>query len=1810
MENFFENIITNNTKSNQTSSKKSEFIKIAIDNLNTEDDMQILNSLYELSSNLSIAYDSIGEDSNCLVLLKHLLFQLDKCYTFPEIAITSMICINYLLDINPRFTSCIVKQNGIKSIINLTQNIEFIDLAESSIKCIEKMSIETPFILLENNAFVSVLNLIDFFDLSLKKSAINACYYMIKSVSTIEPIIKYILPAIPTLSLILKFDCSSDIEKQILESILKIFSHLLIITKSYYSANDNLSSENSKLNNYDISVTEKVKNIVNCVLSNGIIDVLIDVFNKYVSTPKVENVDNSNNINKNSNKSNRNSITSIDLSPDIIKIVIKILESLSNLSNESTDIFLNMNILETIYYILSKNIDDIDRTKALFSNNNQSDQTAISDSSVNFESEIISLLISFFPENNKAEASNSKIFSPNNKSFYFSFCEKILIYLINNIISIQSSSTTVQIFKLIKLFIANSKNEYIVVYINDSKLANICSKMLDSKDTSYVLEVLNLVNIIMEKVPENYIISFIREGVVDYIHKLIKIKKSDMYINDYNDSSKYLVNNKINYINSKYNINYNDNDNKNYDDFNNIINDEEIYDSEENNIDSEINDNKHNVDEDYIDNSNPSNLISSHNKNNSSCTQSDNVEPNTDCKFKNKLYSILDNISNTLKEVKKVKTSVSSTNSEINSQQIKNSSKKLINKNIEKKSIDKSIKDNTNKLSTNNDIDLKSENISKETKKSMNSYTKEFNKFKNNIFAKNITTINDSNTINISNFKKYVLAKDLNSDKPIDIIVNINNTANEIYNKYFSKEKVDLTIKKLNIQKSPIEILNKLREISQNLSNFSNFSNVNNDTSNNNNDFSKINLLSQKIQLEELKSLLIDKSGLTFFEIENSKLFENLCSFFDSNYIKNYNNIIDDENKPIVCINEYDKNIINKLFMFLSIFDYPKNISSVKSIINAAQMCITSMNCFKLLLYDNRSSYLSSVYSSFNSSAARYKVKMKYKEVEPELVCELSEDGLFVLQTLESFLKEKKIFYMTIQNTEVFDNIKENLLSTIEKEIEINNENKDLKVNTNKDDNTSNKQTFYNNTNDKNNLNNQSNITTSEKDNSLNITNMKIDSKLNTSNIKSNNENIDKVSNNTILTENEDRLYNSVLDDKRYIDGKIQFIEKSEITYFVEVGDKKLTFEPTWTVDNFTKELKNMYTIKDYQTYGKDIIISFSFNLNKEIKKDNNEINQEIENYNLLIEANLSNNSVSNYLSSKNRDNYTIRKTSSLSGNNKYVENYNYLAYISKQFLSEYNSSIINNPNLYLIKRVSPFLYIISLLTLAINNYEVIFNNECNSNVCANSINISKSVLENKKVSSLILKQSKDPLVVSTSGVPYWCKELLSSFNYLCAFNSRYLLFRTSTFDTHRSMKNLNLYLKNFLRESNSSTNSFLTNNINRIRVLVNRHNILESAFNLYNKKITSSSRSLLEFEFENEIGTGQGPNLEFYTCFYKSILSKGELWLKTNDKSAFPMPLSIKERKSFYSHKKSINSNKDTTKLTHKCLDKDNFDAVNKKLNDYKILGFIIARAIYDDRLIDFPISSLFWDLLLERHVSLDMLERINPHVSQVVSELIKLLKINNKKLISETSNDNGFYESRRDMNNNNSNDLTTTSYLNNVDLKDLGVSFILPGYSNFELKQDGDDILLDNTNINEYLLLLYDSIFCSGIKSIVLAFKEGFEKVFPIKALKCFTSNELEEIICGSTSDANWSLSTLDNYIITNHGYNKSSEIYNYLIKFMMSLNSSEKKVFILFITGCPRLPIGGLKNLNPKLTIVKKQADNTKNYNPDNYLPTVMT
>ena len=49
-------------------------------------------------------------------------------------------------------------------------------------------------------------------------------------------------------------------------------------------------------------------------------------------------------------------------------------------------------------------------------------------------------------------------------------------------------------------------------------------------------------------------------------------------------------------------------------------------------------------------------------------------------------------------------------------------------------------------------------------------------------------------------------------------------------------------------------------------------------------------------------------------------------------------------------------------------------------------------------------------------------------------------------------------------------------------------------------------------------------------------------------------------------------------------------------------------------------------------------------------------------------------------------------------------------------------------------------------------------------------------------------------------------------------------------------------------------------------------------------------------------------------------------------------------------------------------------------------------------------------------------------------------------------------------------------------------------------------------------------------------------------------------------------------------------------------------QRRDFLQFVTGSPKLPIGGFKALSPQLTVVCKTVDNGKK--PDDYLPSVMT
>jgi len=147
-----------------------------------------------------------------------------------------------------------------------------------------------------------------------------------------------------------------------------------------------------------------------------------------------------------------------------------------------------------------------------------------------------------------------------------------------------------------------------------------------------------------------------------------------------------------------------------------------------------------------------------------------------------------------------------------------------------------------------------------------------------------------------------------------------------------------------------------------------------------------------------------------------------------------------------------------------------------------------------------------------------------------------------------------------------------------------------------------------------------------------------------------------------------------------------------------------------------------------------------------------------------------------------------------------------------------------------------------------------------------------------------------------------------------------------------------------------------------------------------------------------------------------------------------------------------------------------------------------------------------------------------------------------------------------------------------NGCKIEDIELTFNLPGYNSYELKSKGSEIVVTISNLEEYLNLVFDKLILSGIDTLVKAFKNGFNKVFKIESLKCFSNTELEEIICGCEYDA-WDYESLLDNIIPSHGYDKNSQMFQGLIQIMLEMTSLEKKTFLQFVTGSPRLPLGGI-------------------------------
>ena len=163
--------------------------------------------------------------------------------------------------------------------------------------------------------------------------------------------------------------------------------------------------------------------------------------------------------------------------------------------------------------------------------------------------------------------------------------------------------------------------------------------------------------------------------------------------------------------------------------------------------------------------------------------------------------------------------------------------------------------------------------------------------------------------------------------------------------------------------------------------------------------------------------------------------------------------------------------------------------------------------------------------------------------------------------------------------------------------------------------------------------------------------------------------------------------------------------------------------------------------------------------------------------------------------------------------------------------------------------------------------------------------------------------------------------------------------------------------------------------------------------------------------------------------------------------------------------------------------------------------------------------------------------------------------------------------------------------------------LSFTLPGYYNIELIPNGKNIMVTSENAEEYANIASSSSLRQELQ--IRAFKKGLESMIPVNILSIFYYKELDNLLCGE-NESNWDIEILNQHIIPAQGYTTTSKTFCNFLTVLSTFTKIERTNFLEFVTGFPRLPIGGFEKLAPKLSVVKKDV----NDDTDSCLPSVMT
>lgn len=421
----------------------------------------------------------------------------------------------------------------------------------------------------------------------------------------------------------------------------------------------------------------------------------------------------------------------------------------------------------------------------------------------------------------------------------------------------------------------------------------------------------------------------------------------------------------------------------------------------------------------------------------------------------------------------------------------------------------------------------------------------------------------------------------------------------------------------------------------------------------------------------------------------------------------------------------------------------------------------------------------------------------------------------------------------------------------------------------------------------------------------------------------------------------------------------------------------------------------------------------------------------------------------------------------------------------------------------------------------------------------------------NTKLTAKVNRQLEEPLIVASSCLPSWSEDLARLFSFLFPFETRHLFLQSTAFGYSRAMMRWHnsQSTEDSRRDLRRDDRPFL-GRLQRQKVRISRSRILDSAMKVM--ELYGSSPSVLEVEYFEEVGTGLGPTLEFYSTVSKEFSRKKlKIWRETDATSGveyafgkrglFPAPMSEEQAMQ---------------------------ESGKKQLNLFKILGKFVARSMLDSRIIDISFNPAFFriaDTLSSVAPSLGTVKAVDEDLAK---SLIMLKQFVNAKDAIKTDKSLSSHQKASAIEN---------IQVDGVRVEDLSLDFTLPGYPGIELTADGSNVPLTIDNVDQYVDGVIDMTLGSGVRRQVDAFRSGFSQVFPFSALRAFTPNEL--VMLFGRAEEDWSIETLMDSIKADHGFNMDSKSVRNLLHTMCDLDPQQRRDFLQFVTGSPKLPIGGM-------------------------------